>query len=248
MGPITSILPVPRTVTVGGEPVVISELRLRDLATLQAILDGTWPDPLAEIQDSLPADRKARNRLLVRAYERAEIGPPVYGTARGHEYFATPEGGALLLWVAGRQHTPDLGPPRAARLYTKATVGEIDRVLRIAHGVPTLKAIENFLWARPPGEGAGSARKTTWAEMIDELARERNWTYSYIYDLTITEWLAARNHGKQPEPGRVIGPGEDAAAIAQEQAELWAEAMAEDAEDESSGTATPGGQGENPPC
>lgn len=230
MGPITSIIPVPRRCPVGGEFVYISELRLRDIAELQSILDDEWADPLDSIGDVLARagdDPKERFIGLVPLYEAAEVGPPAYGTAAGNAYFASPEGGALLLWVAGRRETPGLDPATAVRLYMKATVDEIARVWRVAHGVSPLKALEKMLWDCLPGEDAGgSGRIVTWAEMIDELARANHWTYEYVYGLTLTEWLRARNLGKEVESARCAGPGQDAAELARTRREWWAEGRA----------------------
>lgn len=256
MGPITSIVPVPRRCPIGGESVMVSEFRLRDIADLQAILDEEWADPIEDVPLVLPPDPapqdaaagdKERFLRLVPLYERAESGPPAYGTAAGNAYFATPEGGACLLWVAGRRHTPGLDPATAAKLYVEATPDEFARVWRIAHGVASLKAIEGMLWSCLPG-GHGDApdhgKPATWAEMIDELARARQWTYEDVYNLTLSEWIYARNGGKVPETTRRAGPGQDAAALARLQREWWSEAR----ESGERAATIVGGQGENPPC
>lgn len=231
MGPITSIIPVPRRCPVGGEDVYISELRLRDVAELQAVLDADWPDPLDAAAESLARagdDPKERFISLVPLHEAAETGPPAYGTAAGNAYFMTPEGGACLLWVAGRRHTPGLDPATAARLYMRATVDEIARVWRAAHGVSPLKALEKMLWDCLPGaaDAPGGGRAVTWAEMIDELARANHWTYEYIYDLTLSEWLYSRNMGKAAETARRAAPGRSAEELARINREWFAEGRA----------------------
>lgn len=214
-----------------------SELRIRDIAELQSILDDEWADPMDSVRDVLADagdDGKGQFMRLAPLYERAEVGPPVYGTTRGHEFYGSPEGGALLLWVACRWNTEGLTPALAAILYSRATPDEYMKVWRIAHGVSSLKALENLLWGCLPG-GHGlapdSGTPATWAEMIDGLSQLKpGWTYEQIADLTLNQWIYARNGGKVPETTRRAGPGQDAAELAKLQREWWKEARARESE------------------
>jgi hypothetical protein len=220
MGPITALIPVSRSMPCGGEMVEVSQLRLRDLALIQSVLDGQWPDPLTEIQERIMTMESGpgRNGLLVEAYERAEIGPVCYGTAAGNEYFAGPEGAALLFWVAVRE-TPGITPSSATEILSRGSAGEIAAIYRFSHGVSVLKALESYLWADTPE--SPSAPGLTWPEMIDDLSRKRHWTYDYIYSLTFREWLSARNEGIISREGRTLAPGEDVYEAARRQKEIF---------------------------
>lgn len=215
MGPITAILPVPRVVPCGGRMVKVSELRLRDLAVLQSYLDELEPDPLTAAQQaSRGLPEREQLRIFGEAYDRAEAGPPIYGDARGKAYFATPEGSALFLWVALSRHRK-ITPVEAAELYHAASPAEYGRIWRIAHGITSLEAISRILLPLPPSGGGVPGR--TWPEMIVELSEARGWTLHYIYNLTLSEWIFARNGGATPEIERAILPGEDLCAIVAEQ-------------------------------
>jgi hypothetical protein len=210
MGPITSIIPTPRTVPCGGRSVKVSEFRLRDLAFLQSVLDGMEPDPIAAIEEELSTATGARRKdLIFSAWDRAEAGPPVYGSESGRAFFSTPPGGSLVLWVALRREHPAIDPAEAARLYMAATAAEIGLVWRVAHGISPARAMERIAFPPEPPSPPSGAIGPTWPEMVDEVAVSHGWTYEQIFDLTISQWHAARNGGKPAEIGRYVPPGGD---------------------------------------
>src|SRR5688500_4734195 len=105
MGPLTRIIPVPRTVKLGREPYRVGELRLVDIAELQGWLDERWPDPMDAIRDKLPGmDEAERRAALLKAHAEAEKGPPVWGDARAEEEFRCVDGILTILRVALRRH------------------------------------------------------------------------------------------------------------------------------------------------
>lgn len=201
MDRITSIIPTPKPlrVTAAGVTVQVSEFTLRDLADLQAILDARQVDPLLEIGPALEgADGDERRRLLVSAWEKANVGPGIYGEPSGRVYFGTAEGAAALVWVALRRHQPALTPEAAARLLMEMTAAEFDCLFRLAHGHSTRRSLAMMLspfpWTAPTGNAP-----TTWGKAIEEVIEAHpGWTYRDVYDLTLSEWVNARNAGHAP--------------------------------------------------
>lgn len=204
-GPITALIPVPRSLPFGGGRVTVSELRLRDLAELQGVLDDRWPDPLFAIESAPPAaDPEDDRRAAARAHRLAVVGPPVYGDAEASAYFSSPEGQVQFLAVALRRHHPDLATDALVATWSRATFAEFGRLWRVAHGVPTVEALSRLVLPAPP-RGGGAGKPASWAEMIDELSRLKpGWTYEDIYNLTITEWVAARTGGTPRVRGRRV--------------------------------------------
>lgn len=210
MDAITSIIPVPRSVPLGGRRVLISELRLRDVAELQSVLDDRQGDPLAGVLEAVAGtDGDARRAVLVDAHRRSLAGPETYFREDGMAYFRTPAGEATFLFVAVRRHRPRLSARGAAKLWEAASREELDRVWRICHGVKARDAIEGMIGMAAPRKG----RTATWPELIDELALARSWTYEQIYNLTLSEWRTARSGGKPAHAGRRVSHSEAMAAM-----------------------------------
>lgn len=189
----------------------MDELRIRDLAELQSILDSREPDPWEAIRDEVAAaDPGRRGEIIGEAWERAERGPAQFGTPEGNAYFSTVEGAAMVFWVATRRNTPGMTPERAAGLFLSASPGEISLIWRKAYGISPIAAMERHAFAPEvlAASRGPSGPEISWPESIDALSRERNWTYSYIYDMTISEFSNARRHGKPRECGITLSPGQ----------------------------------------
>lgn len=199
MNAITSIIPTPKPLPIAaaGVTVQVAELTLRDLAELQAILDARQLDPLLEIGPALEdAQGDERRRLFVSAWEKADTGPGIYGEPSGRAYFATSEGAAALVWVALRRYQPAMTPETAARLLVEMTAAEFGCLFRLAHGQSVTRALAMMLspfpWTSRPGNGP-----TTWGKAIEEVVEAHpGWTYADVYDLTLSEWINARNGGR----------------------------------------------------
>jgi hypothetical protein len=205
MGPITEVFPAPCVVPCGDSQIKIAELRLRDLVLLQAVLDSLAADPLAAIQGTLPESGPARREALSAAYDLAEVGPPVYGEAGGRAYFGTPEGGGVFLWVVGRRwKSNQMTPEKAGELFARCTAAEFGHIWRICHGVSALRAITRMLtpFAADIYQASVAA---DWGEMVDKVMTDFHWTYDQILDLTLTQWIRARNGGVLPT-GEIMVP------------------------------------------
>lgn len=208
MKPITTLIPCARRWKCGDRDFLVLPLTLRKLSLLQEWLDGAVDlDPLATISEELARsdDGAARHALLVRAHDAAETGPPVFGDRASAERFGTPEGIALFIYVTlGGRETPE----DCARMALTISEGEYGALMRIALAKDVLREIEAMLGATDTQTGS----PITWNIAIDELSRERNWTYDYIYGMTLAEFANARRHGKPPAPMEVAAlPGESLA-------------------------------------
>ncbi len=228
MGPITEVFPVPQIVPCGGFSIKVAELRLRDLVSLQAVLDSLTPDPLEAAQKALGSpDRAVRHAALLEAYDLAERGPAGYGEDSGRAYFSTPEGGGMFLWVAGRRwKSNEMTPAKAGEMFARSTTAEYSRVWRICHGVSARRALGRMLLPFA-GDGPKSAVRS-WGEMVDDLSSSRGWTYDQILNLSLTQWIRARNDGQIPEPEQAIPAGEAGALIIKKQLAFLAGEIDED--------------------
>lgn len=223
MPSLTSMVPVVRSLPIAGVSVNVAEFRLRDLAELQAILDGLTPDPWGAIRDEIAAGPAPQRRaeLLSDAWERAEKGPPQVGTSEGNGYFCTTEGASLVFWMATRRNTPGMTPAVAVELFLRATPAEIGAVWRAAYGISALEAMEKHVFAPELlGASPGGGSAISWPAAIDEVARETGWTYGQIYDMTVSEFGYARRRGQDREYGVTLAPGQDWAAF-QEAQRRW---------------------------
>src|SRR4051812_36944254 len=119
MGPLTAIIPRARVVTIGDRDYRIGEVRLSDLADLQAWLDARWPDPVDGLREQ-PEGRTLERweAALQDAFDVAEEGPPCWGTMRGAVELASVGGTVEVLRVALRHHHPELDGSDVVRLVT----------------------------------------------------------------------------------------------------------------------------------
>jgi hypothetical protein len=218
MDRITDLLPAPVVVRMAGVDYSVHEIRLSDIRDLQAFLDASVPNPFDAVMAEIAApgvDAERRRTLLAAAYDSAETGSPVDGTDRADAAFATAEGRVFELWVALRRGQP--GVPIGTLVDAARTDRPgVARVLRAFYRVDPCRAIAQMLRTIPAvkADSGGSS----WVKAIDELSRERNWTYEYIYSLTATEFGFARTHGAKRSVEFELPADNDAAlAFAREQ-------------------------------
>ena len=204
---LTVVIPAPRPVAVAGRGFLVRPATLRDLAEIQGWLDARFPDPLDAIGEQLfgpePAQGTERDRLLTEAELAWDEGPPLWDDARGAALLATAEGASVLLWVALRRDNPGFTPEAAADLSLAITAAEYLAVRRAFIGSDTGHEITRLMlgdaWRPAPGP------KPTWAECVHSVAEAMGWTYSQVYDLTLSEFGRAARRGKPAEaPGATI--------------------------------------------
>lgn len=195
--PITSILPRPRAVALAGRVYALAELRLVDLAELQAWLELAAPHPLAGLphvaNDPDPATRRAR---LVVAWHAAKEWPPVYGSDAARDLLASPGGAVAFVWLCLRRHQPDTPLDEAANVAAAMTAEEWRELRRVAYGVPIWRQLIGELdpeWSDSP------ANAIEWGEAFERLSADRGWTYEQIGEMTLSQWRNYCTGGKPPE-------------------------------------------------
>jgi hypothetical protein len=194
--PITAVMPVARAIPLGGRRRVAHELRISDLAELQAWLEEQVPHPLASIPpawaDPDPGTRTAR---LAEAWEAAASWPVRFGTARAGELLASAAGRAFFLWLCLRRGSPSFGVVDALALLAEVTPTEWAGLRRVAYGLTPRQEIADEL---APDESPG--RMSNWCLSFHRaVMSDAGITYSSIGELTLSQWRNFCNEGKPAE-------------------------------------------------
>lgn len=206
--PITAILPAPRGVQLGDATYLAGELRLSDLATLQAWLESRWEEPLDAIRADLESgtlSRKAEKALLRDAYERAEAGPPVLFEESGSHHLATPEGVCFLIHLGLCRHNPGWKPEQAVAVARALRPGQFAALRAVLFGADRLTEIERLLGF---DHGSGGGRPDWPKAVLDLASAYPGWTIDYVASLTLTQFALARSGGKSPSHTLTARPGE----------------------------------------
>jgi hypothetical protein len=194
--PITRVCPVSRAIPLGGGHRTASELRIADLAQLQAWLEEQVPHPLASIPPAW-ADSEPESRLerLAAAWEAAASWPVRYGTERAAELLGTIPGRAFFLWLCLRRDDPTFGVVDALALLHEITHAEWAGLLRVAYGRTPRQEIADEL---APDETPG--RMSNWCVSFHRaVMSDAGITYANIGELTISQWRNFCMEGKQAE-------------------------------------------------
>jgi hypothetical protein len=194
--PLTRLVPIPRAIPLGGSVRVVAELRLRDLAALQAWLEDAEPDPLEDFpalgEDPDPATRPAR---LHAAWEAAGTWPARLGTDRGGDLLASPGGRAYLLSLClARGGDPCPGLAESLLLLDGITPTQWGRLIRIAYGVTPREWIAAEL-----APDRSPPKPVDYAKAFDQLLEYRGLTYDQAADLTLSQWRLVCSGGKPAE-------------------------------------------------
>jgi hypothetical protein len=217
MGPLTAIIPFPRRVRLGDRDFRVGELRLLDLAELQACLDETQPDTLGELFLKLDdADEQTRRELLADAWERViEQGPPTIWDERGARWLLTVEGLSTLILIALRRWHP-LETAECIELARQVDWHQYAALRRALFGSKPLKVLERLLGLESESPGGPDIK---WPQAIAEVAQSYHLPLEAVYRCTLTEFAVLRTGGKpaDSEEGRPIEEGEDLATAMREQ-------------------------------
>ena len=204
MGPISKILSRPRTVMLAGNPFVVGELTLDDIADLQAFLDAGYPDPIPGLRESTEGmEAGARRSALLAAYEAAKVGPPCWSDAEGTRRLLADDGFAELVRVALRHHQPSLTAEEIKAIAKHTTFPEYDGLMRALIRSDPREEIARMLGMRnEPGRTV-----ITWPEAIVEVATMLGRMPHELGSLTLSEFRAVRTGGKPKEVGIPLVPG-----------------------------------------
>lgn len=222
---ITAVFPRPASVTLAGRPFLVDELRVGDVAELQAWLDRSH-DPLAAVRPLFgaawvdPADRGKFDA----AVDLVDEGPPAWGDARAAELLATPMGLFMFLSVVLKRHQPTLTATELVDLMGAMGPGEYSSLGEAVHRVDPMDVLSRAIdrhAGTAPDPGDGSPYK--WREWAYRVAESTGYTFAEMAELTLTQFFSILSGGKAPERGgRAIRPGEDVEAIARRRAAWFA--------------------------
>ena len=194
--PITRACPVSRAIRIGGRVVVADELRIADLAELQAWLEEQVPHPLADLPPAW-ADPEPGTRLdrLAAAWEAAADWPARYGSVRAAMLLGTTEGRAFFLRLCLRRSDPSFGVADALAVLGESTPAEWAGLRRVAYGLtPRQEIADELAPDRSPG------RLSNWCLTFHRLnAREGGMGYREIGELTLSQFRNLCSEGKSAE-------------------------------------------------
>jgi hypothetical protein len=194
--PISRVIPVPRVVILGGGPRVADELRIGDMARLQAWLEEQTPHPLAEIPpewaDPEPRTRPAR---LKAAWEASASWPIRYGTAEGSRLLGSTEGRAYFLTLCLRRSDPGFGLADALGLILRIAPLEWAALRRVAYGLTAREEV-----AEEIAPDAGPGKTANWCLSIHRATQFSGGpTYQDISEWTLSQWRNFCSEGKAAE-------------------------------------------------
>lgn len=97
---LTRIVPQPVEMEIGGRIIKFAQLRIGEIARIQAWLDSL-PSPLQQIRPMLEGlEPDERKTLLIEAQKELRNWPPQYGTVKGLELIGRPEGTKIFMRAA----------------------------------------------------------------------------------------------------------------------------------------------------
>jgi hypothetical protein len=215
--------PQPMPAQLGGQTYLASELRLRDLAQLEAWAIASLGSPLEGLGDDASAEDLRAAWLA--AEKRPALGSPevdasVFTTIDGRGLFAL-----LVLRDDPRKLTADL----ARQIATQASAEEWERVDRIAFAIvdgdflEVVRRVDRLLGL--PSFAVAKARGKTvpWAKAIAEAVEIYHLSPAQIGELTLGQWRILRSGGeclKLEEPLPADGDLED--RVMTVRGEFWA--------------------------
>jgi len=149
MNDVASLTGCPHTVKLGGAPFQVYPLTIQDLGTLQAWVDGQFPDPFDTVNQEIERGRFAlgddgkptrvpysvaqQQYMLKCAMEQKEKGKHLIGTPEADSKLHTMEGVKQLLLVSIRKGDPTFSDAQADELYRKMSVGDVQQLVAITH-------------------------------------------------------------------------------------------------------------------
>lgn len=215
---IRDVIPMPTPVTLGGVGYLASELRLLDLAKLQAFVDSRHPSPYDAACGAIVAGAAERSlewkRLLAATVEAQAAWPKEPGSPEADELLASRGGRMLLIGLVLAREQPDLSGADLSRIYDVTTAAEFVRLSRIAWGNEPMRD----LMALIDGPEAGSGKGPDWARLWVEYGLE--FRGPAFPDLTITQFIAWRRGGES-YTGRVGGDDHEITRISERREAFW---------------------------
>jgi hypothetical protein len=215
---IRDVIPMPTPVTLGGVGYLASELRLHDLAQLQAFVDSRHPSPYDAACGAIAIGAESRSlewkRLLAATVEAQAAWPKEPGSPEADEFLSSREGRMILIGLVLAREHPGLGRDDLSRIYAATTAGEFARLSRIAWGNEPMRE----LMALIDGPEESGGKGPDWGRLWVEYGRE--FRGPAFPDLTISQFVAWRRGG-ECYTGRVGGDDHEIARISERREAFW---------------------------
>jgi len=216
---ITSVLPQPTAVRLGGVEYDLLPLRLEEVAQLQRFAAAAVPCPLSpEVRarlDDPATPRPERRRLLRETWRACKAWPPRYGSPAADAAFRSPAGRLFFLGLLLRSSGVEIELPDLVALAGSLLPGELAHAAVVAFGgrpmeelnrrvaIELGESIEDDDDEDDPDQG-----DLNWAEAFARTAEATGWTFEEIGRLRIPQWRAIRSGGRGKLP--VLDPSHEA--------------------------------------
>lgn len=224
--PLSRIIPVPRLLEIGGRDWLVSELTLRDVATLEAFVEARLPRPVDCLPDRGSVPSWAWHTLFEQAWDRAEEWPPDFDSPLSSDVMQTLHGTAFFLWLTLRRFN-SVEFEEAAQLSLMATPRAWREVNRVAYGVEQIDELDRML--EDLGLHPGGAYP--WEENVYRVCESLKLTPDEVADMTISQFFWALRQGKPKERGLAVDDGMSPQEIARKMAQMRKRFYGEDGED-----------------
>lgn len=225
MSDITRIIPKPVPLTLGGRGFLASELRLDDVAALQAWVSSVIPSPYDAAEDGLMsgAGDRAWKRLLSETIDAQVSWPPEPGDPEAEEVLQSHAGRKVLLALVLRREHPELSAAEIVSLYPEIAEREYARLVRVAWGADPLSMLSHLVDGPSGGGGRGELDwGAVWFKYLTTAANG-----PAFHDLTISQYIAFRCEGS-PSRGYVDASRPDWREVAARRQEFFAGLGAEE--------------------
>lgn len=129
---LTRLAPQPVEYEIGGQVYKFAQLRIGEIARIQAWLDSL-PSPIQQIrpmiEDLTPDERKA---LLLEAQKEMRYWPPQYGTQKGGELIGRPEGTKVFMRAALKRCQHNMTDAECDRITESLEIDQLADIIEIA--------------------------------------------------------------------------------------------------------------------
>lgn len=129
---LTRIVPQPVEVEIDGQIYKFAQLRIGEIARIQAWLDSL-PNPIQQIRPMLddlsPDERKS---LLLEAQKEFRNWPPQYGTTKGLELIGRPEGTKVFMRAALKRCQHNMTDAECDRITESLEMDQLADIIEIA--------------------------------------------------------------------------------------------------------------------
>lgn len=190
MASITRVVPISRTISLGGRTFTVWPGRLIEIAQIQAWIDIQWGSPLDDLVSSgvLELDENDSRRIeqVSKAKDRASIGPPLFDEPEGSAMLATAEGVVAFVSIALRRGNPDLSVADIVNACCSMTASEFANLRMIFYSMNQCDQVLK-IGVKNKESQKGKISGTDWTKIIDTVSKDRRLSYSDVYNMTLAE-------------------------------------------------------------